>query len=152
MLTATSGADGQSTPPAATSETPTPAQTADLTPAEITLLNSGQPINVVMDPTTGDIESVTAASGSGAVPAITHRSGICDSGDGCYKTDQTPYANQGFYGSSGTSTGTWYDRSAYSSGNYTVSACWVSGCGIEIGAGSQVDLTSDVTGTSFTID
>jgi hypothetical protein len=60
-VAATSGADSQAPPPA-TAEVPTAAQTANLTPAELALLSSGQPINVVMDPTTGDIESVVDAT------------------------------------------------------------------------------------------
>ncbi|MGH2862098.1 MAG: hypothetical protein ACRDLT_11435 [Solirubrobacteraceae bacterium] len=56
-------------------------------------------------------------------------------------------------GSPGTSHFTSPDRSGYTSGNYTVSACWNSGvkCGPTIGPGSGVAFTSDVTGTSFTI-
>jgi len=56
-LTTTSGAASPPTP-----ETPTPAQLQSLTPAELVLLSSRNPINVVMDPTTGDVLSVTAAS------------------------------------------------------------------------------------------
>ncbi len=47
-----------------TAATPTAAQLATLSQSEISLLHSGQPINVVMDPTTGDIVSVTAGSGT----------------------------------------------------------------------------------------
>ncbi len=38
-----------------TAEVPTPAQTADLTPAQITMLNSNQPIPVTMNRTNSDI-------------------------------------------------------------------------------------------------
>jgi hypothetical protein len=134
---------------APTSEVPSAAQLAGLSPAELSLLDSGAPIDVVMDPTTGDIVSVTAADDS-ETPDISNHS-ICDSGNGCYLTNQTPYADQGFYGSSGTYDGNWPDRSEYTSGNYTVSACWTNGCGVKIGPASHVTLTSDVTGTSFTI-
>jgi hypothetical protein len=47
---------GQSSRP----EVPTPAQLATLSQAETTLLNSGAAVNVVMDPNTGDIKSVSA--------------------------------------------------------------------------------------------
>jgi hypothetical protein len=131
-----------------TYSTPTAAQTATLTPDELTLLNSGQPISVLMDPTTGDILSVTAAGD--AQPNISHHS-VCNTGDGCYKTNDPPYADIGFYGGSGTVNGDWPERSAYWSGKWTVSACWAIQCGPKIGPGSQVTFTSDVTGTSFTI-
>ncbi len=47
-----------------TAATPTAGQLATLSQSEIALLDSGQPIEVVMDPTTGDIVSVTARSGA----------------------------------------------------------------------------------------
>ena len=130
-------------------EVPTAAQMAMLTPAEISLLQSGSPVDVVLDPSTGDIESVTPAS-SDVTSAIQNQS-ICDPGDGCYQTNKVPYANEGFYGGSGTYYGSWPYRSAYSSGNWTVSACWTTRCGLKIAPGSKVTFTSDVTGTSFTI-
>jgi hypothetical protein len=126
---------------------PSPAQLAGLTPGELALFTSGAPQTILMDPTTGDILSVSAA---GALPAISKHA-ECDPGNGCYKTNNGNYTDQGFYGGSGTIDGTWHDRSSYSSGNYTVSACWSGGCGVEIGPGSAVTFTSDVTGTSFTI-
>jgi hypothetical protein len=146
-LAATSGAASQ------TAAAPTAAETATLSAGEVSLLSSGQAINVVMDPTTGDINSVTAASSSGATvdtTDITNHS-ICDTGDGCYKTNDPPLADQGFSGA-GTFDGSWADRSGYSSGKWTVSACWSGGCGVTISPGSTVNFTSDVTGTSFTID
>jgi hypothetical protein len=57
--------------------------TAGLTPAEVALLNSGRSINVLMDPNTGDIESVTPAGGGATVASIRHRDAVCDSDDGC---------------------------------------------------------------------
>ena len=132
-----------------TAETPTADQLAGLSQSEVSLLDSGGAIDVVMDPGTGDIVSVAAAQ-PGADPLISNHN-VCNSGDGCYFTNRTPYANQGFYGSAGTYYGSWPYRSGYSSGNYTVSACWTSNCGVKIGPGSRVTFTSDVTGTSFTI-
>ena len=132
-----------------TPEVPSAAQTSTLTSAQIQLLNSGGPIDVVMDPTTGNILSVTSNS-VGFSPDISNHS-VCDTGNGCYKTNRVPYADQGFYGSAGTYDGSWPYRSGYSSGNYTVYACWSSACGPDISPGSQISFTSDVTGTSFTI-
>lgn len=145
-----SGLAATSVASSTTAQAPTAAQTAALSVGEVSLLNSGGPINVVMDPTTGDILSVTAASAVAVTAAISNHS-ACNSGDGCYKTNETPYANQGFFGGAGTFTGTWPARSGYSAGKWTVSVCWSGGCGIVISPGSSVSLTSDVTGTSFTI-
>jgi hypothetical protein len=110
---------------------------------------SGAPVDVLLDPSTGDILSVTAA-GPVPAPAISNRS-VCDSGDGCYVTNKTPYADEGFYGASGTYDGSWPARSGYSAGHYAVSACWTTSCGPELAAGSKLTFTSDVTGISFTI-
>jgi hypothetical protein len=143
-LASTSGAASDPT-----AEVPTAAQTASLTPSETNLLTSGAPIDVVMDPATGDVLSVSNAD-TGAIADISIRS-VCDSGDGCYETNTVPYADEGFYGSAGTKTGSWPYRSGYSSGNYTVSACYSGGCGVEIAPNSELAFTSDVTGTSFTI-
>ncbi len=132
-----------------TYETPSPAQLATLSQSEIALLDSGTSIDVLMDPASGDILSVTAAD-SGTSPAISNHN-VCNTGDGCYKTNKVPYADQGFYGSAGTYDGSWPYRSGYSSGNHTVSACWTTNCGVKISPGSHVTFTSDVTGTSFTI-
>jgi hypothetical protein len=130
-------------------EVPSASQLATLSQGEVALLNSGDPIDVVMDPSTGDIDSVAAAAKSAA--QISNHD-VCNSGDGCYATNKVPYADQGFYGTAGTYYGSWAYRSGYSSGNYTVSACWApSSCGVKIGRGSHVTFTSDVTGTSFTI-
>ncbi len=131
----------------ATYSVPSPAQLSALSPSEAALFASGAPQVIVMDPTTGDILSVTPAAAS---PDISRHS-ICNAGDGCYETNQPPEADEGFYGGSGTSTGNWPYRSGYSAGKWSVSACWGSKCGVEIGPGSTVEFTSDVTGTSFTI-
>ena len=45
---------------APTYEAPSPAQLATLSQDEISLLDSGGPIDVVMDPASGDVLSVTA--------------------------------------------------------------------------------------------
>ena len=133
-----------------TAETPTPAQLATLNQSEVSLLDSGTAIVVVMDPSSGDILSVAPADPVGASPNISNHA-ICNSGDGCYITNHAPYADEGFYGSAGTYYGSWPYRSAYSSGSHTVSACWISACGPQISPGSKVTFTSDVTGSSFTI-
>jgi hypothetical protein len=145
-----SGLAATSVASSTTAEAPTAAQTTTLSAGEINMLDSGQPIDVVMDPTTGDILSVTAASANGVTAAISNHS-VCNAGDGCYKTNQAPVADQGFFGGAGTVNGSWPDRSGYSSGKWTVAACWSSNCGVQIGPGSSVSFTSDVTGTSFTI-
>jgi hypothetical protein len=140
---------GASSGSAPTREIPSLAQLSALSPAENRLLVSGTPISVLMDPSTGQILSVTTAVTT-ASPTISNHN-VCAAGKGCYETNRTPYADQGFYGGSGSYHGDWLDRSGYTSGAYTVSACWTSGCGVEIGPGSRVTFTSDATGTSFTI-
>lgn len=133
---------------APTAEVPSPPQLATLNQGEVSLLDSGAPVDAVMDPSTGDILSVTAAGD--VSPQISNHD-VCNTGDGCYLTNKVPYADQGFYGTAGTYYGSWAYRSGYSSGNYTVSACWTTNCGVKISPGSHVTFTSDVTGTSFTI-
>lgn len=135
-----------------TSSTPTAAQTETLSSTEKALLSSSTPKQIVMDPATGDIVSVAEAGPGGASPNISNHN-ICEGGNGCYVTNKPPYADQGFYGSAGTYNGKWPYRSAYTSGKYTVSACWEGGvkCGPKIGPKSEVAFTTDVTGTSFTI-
>lgn len=132
-----------------TPEVPTAAQLAGLTPAQLSLYQSGAPVDIVLDPDTGDILSVAPAE-TGNTVDISIRA-VCDSGDACYKTNKVPYADNGFHGSAGTYTGNWPYRSGYSAGDYSVSACWTTNCGPEITAGSSVVFSSDVTGTSFTI-
>lgn len=153
VLPAVSGADTTSTAAAPAPEVPSAAQLSGLSAAEVTLLNNlSQPKTIVMDPTTGDILSVTAnstATDTSLNPDITHTSG-CSGTQACYVTNTVPYANQGFSGD-GTSTGSWPRRSGYTSGNWTVEGCWSSSCGPEVGPNSTVTFTSDVTGTSFTI-
>jgi hypothetical protein len=122
---------------AATSSQPTAGQTATLTPAELTLLDSSAPQTILMDPETGDILSVSPASASS--PDIENH-GICNTGDGCFFTNEAPYADEGFYDGAGTYHGTWQERSGYSSGKWTASACWTTRCGPKLS-----------TGTSFTI-
>jgi hypothetical protein len=134
-----------------TSSTPSAAQTETLSSAEKALLVSAAPKQVVMNPLTGDITSVTAVTES-ASPYISNHN-ICSSGNGCYETNKPPYADQGFYGSAGTYKGKWPYRNGYTSGQYTVSACWEGGvkCGPKIGPKSKVAFSVDVTGVSFTI-
>jgi hypothetical protein len=140
----------------ATSQTsvdiPTAAQTTTLSATEKTLLASSDPKVIVMNPTTGNVLSVTTPPAQVASPAISLH-GVCEAKNACYFTDKTPYADIGFYGNAGTTHGTWLYRKGYSSGRYTVSACWTTGikCGPEIEPDSEVDFTKDVTGSSFTI-
>ncbi|MEU7058122.1 hypothetical protein [Streptomyces sp. NPDC046197] len=112
-------------------------------------LQSSQPKTVVMDPANGAVLSVSA----GIVrPAISVHN-ICNSGDGCYYSGRIPYANQGFYGSAGTASGSWPYRSAWDTGGYTASACWVGACSQNrFGPNTYITFNGSlVTGTSFTI-
>lgn len=133
-------------------EIPTAAQTATLSTTEKALLASSDPKAIVMNPTSGDVISVTALSAGTMSPEISWH-GICEERNACYFTNKVPYADIGFYGKAGTKHGNWLYRKGYSSGKYTVSACWTTGikCGLKIGPDSEVEFTKDVTGSSFTI-
>lgn len=143
----------------ATSQTsvdvPTAAQTATLSTAEKKLLASSDPKMIVINPTSGDILSVTMPSTVTVETMSTAISwhGVCEAKNACYFTNKVPYADIGFYGKAGTKYGKWLYRKGYSSGRYTVSACWRGGikCGPRIGPESEVEFTKDVTGSSFTI-
>jgi hypothetical protein len=105
---------------------------------------SSTPKEVVINPSTGSVQSITQlsptayqallaaaaqASGAsgGASPDISNHN-ICDTGNACYYTNQVPYADQGFYGTAGTFTGSWPYRNAFDTGNYDAEACWSSHC------------------------
>ena len=128
---------------------------------------AGTAQEVILNPTTGAVVSVTpltkaqyqaleqsageVAVGGGALPEISN-SDYCDSGWACYYTNQAPYADQGFYGSSGTYHGDWPDRSGFDTGDYSAYACWVGGCSSTWPPNTYVGFTSDVTGTAFWIN
>lgn len=120
--------------------------------AEQALITSTAPATIVIDPATDQILSVTA--GEHATPAISINY-ICSSTDECWKTNQVPYADVGFYGSPGTYTGDWPYRKAFLTGEYYGSACFLfdgaSGCTPEYAPNKTLTFSSDVTGTSATI-
>jgi hypothetical protein len=96
-------------------------------------------------------EAASTSPASGASPDISNRN-ICDTGNACYYTNDPPYADEGFYGSSGTFYGSWSERNAFDTGNYTADACWSSRCTGDWGPNTYIGLTSDVTGTSVWIN
>lgn len=120
-----------------------------LTASEQSLLNSSAPKAVELDPATGRILSVKPQPTD---QGISQRSG-CNSGDGCYLSGRVPYAHRGFYGSRGTARGSWAYRSAYDTGRYTASACWVQACAQRsFPPNTYVGFNGAlVTGTSFRI-
>lgn len=143
--------------PAATAAGPSPippsVDTSALSPQELELLKSSAPKTIALDPRTGNVLSVT--EGSLATPMISQHS-ICNSGDFCYKSGQVPYADQGFYGSAGTKTGSWPSRSYFYTGSYTGRACWTysgsSPCSGPWGPGNTITFSGSlVTGTSVTL-
>jgi hypothetical protein len=131
------------------------------------LANSSSPKEVVIDPTTGAVLSVTplsraqylaleVASGElpltvGVTPDISIDN-VCDAGWACYYTNEPPYPDYGFYGSSGTYHGSWPDRSGFDTGDYSAYACWVGSCSGTYGPNTYVGFTSDVTGTAIWIN
>jgi hypothetical protein len=113
-------------------------------------LASDAPKTVIIDATTGKITASWLGIDSRVTTMIsTHN--ICNPGEGCFVSGRIPYADQGFYGSAGTSTGSWPYRSEIDSGNYTVKACWGSTCSPQLSPHTQAGLSSLVTGTSFRI-
>jgi hypothetical protein len=94
---------------------------AQTTPNASALPNApaGKDILAVINPATGQIISETVTSAI-ATPSVTH-STICNTGWACWESGAVPYANQGFYGTAGTVTGSWPDRDEFWTGNYTAS-------------------------------
>ncbi|MFI7467440.1 hypothetical protein [Nonomuraea sp. NPDC049646] len=117
------------------------------------LLKSDTPKTIAVDPSTGKVLSVTEGT-----PVTTNISqhGVCSSGDFCFKSGQVPYADQGFYGSAGTKTGSWPARSYFATGSYTGRGCWTYGgsssCSGPWGPGNVITFAGQlVTGTSVTL-
>ena len=107
-------------------------------------LLSSAPKTIVISSATGAILSIRTG-----VPAIS-RHDVCNTSDACYY-GEVPYANEGFYGSAGTYSGSWPERYEFGTGKYTARACWSSHCTPELGPTTYTVLTSEVTGTSVTI-
>lgn len=78
---------------------------------------SSIPKTVLMNAHTGQVLSIVADATTTVQPDITWQP-ICDSGNLCYFTNVIPYADEGFYGSAGTYTGSWPYRAGFSTGNY----------------------------------
>lgn len=91
------------------------------------LLTSTAPKQVVLDPDTGAVLAVYPLT-ERTMQALISNHNYCNTGDACYTTHTAPYANQGFYGTAGWSTGTWPYRDGGYTGNYYVQYCWVQGC------------------------
>ncbi|MEV4458995.1 hypothetical protein [Microbispora sp. NPDC049633] len=132
---------------------PTSADISALRPQQLELLQSNTPQTISVNPQTGKVLSVV--EGGIVTPAISQHN-ICSSGDFCYKSGQTPYADQGFYGSAGTKTGSWPYRSYFNTGNYTGTACWTyqgsSPCSGPWGPNKYVTFNGAlVTGTKVTL-
>jgi hypothetical protein len=129
--------------------TPPSNSAGSLSSAEKTLLNSGKPLDVVLSPTTGAVLSVKLQA---AHPAISNHA-ICNTTDGCFLSGKVPYANQGFFGTKGTFSGSWPFRSGYNTGKFTASACWIQACSqAPLGPNTHATFGGTlVTGTSFTI-
>lgn len=105
---------------------------------------SSIPKTVVMTPQ-GKIVSVR--EGLPRLPDITVHD-TCNPGWGCFYTNVIPEADFGFTGL-GKATGTWYDRSAIETGDYTAEACWTTACSGYFGPDTYIALTGDVTGKSW---
>ncbi|MEV4118285.1 hypothetical protein [Micromonospora sp. NPDC049645] len=82
-------------------------------------------MHYLIDPKTG---AVVSAQPIGDFSTLISNTPICtNTSYACYFSGSTPYANQGFYGSAGTKTGSWPARNGGKSGSYTVKFCWSDG-------------------------
>ncbi|MEN3537093.1 hypothetical protein AAH991_18410 [Microbispora sp. ZYX-F-249] len=157
FLGAAAAATALISPSAALAAGPAPippsADTSALSPQQLELLQSGSPKTIAVDPRTAKVLSVTEG---GMVTPMISQNNICNSGDFCYYSGQVPYANQGFYGSAGTKTGSWPYRSAFNTGNYTGRGCWTyqgaSPCSGPWSPNTYITFSgARVTGTSVTL-
>ncbi|MFI5838028.1 hypothetical protein ACIA5A_30595 [Micromonospora sp. NPDC051300] len=117
---------------------------------DMSLLNSSQPKSVVLDVNTGAVLSVKPLSEREFGVLISNQP-ICEFSDACYYSGKTPYANQGFFGSNGTITGSWPYRNGGNSGGCKVKFCWTQACGPVLNPQTTFALTQLTTGTSVTI-
>jgi len=128
---------------------------------------SAHPQEVILNPTTDTVVSVTPLTAAqyralqiaageqtqgagGAQPDISIRN-PCDTGDGCYYTDTPPYADFGFYGTSGTYHGSWPYRAGFDTYSYSGFACWTGHCSATYPPYTYVSFTTDTTGTAYWI-
>jgi hypothetical protein len=128
-------------------------QSAQAAPRMLTLeqIASATPKVVVIDTNTGEVTEAWFGTSTTLTPRISIHN-ICNATDSCYVSGAVPYADQGFYGTAGTKTGSWPVRSQVLSKNRTVHACWTGGhCTPTLGPFTQAVLNPNVTGTSFTI-
>jgi hypothetical protein len=116
-------------------------------------LLSDAPKTLVVDSATGATRSVEEGE------PLEFRIGnhkVCNSGDACLKTSTVPYADWGFSGSPGTTTGSWLYRIQWKTGKYTAKTWYkyrgaLVGFGPKLGPNSTVNMTSPVTGAQVTI-
>ncbi|MEV0944899.1 hypothetical protein AB0I90_31605 [Micromonospora wenchangensis] len=129
---------------------PAQANESGLSAAERALLASDKPKTLTLDVKTGDIVAVTP--GYPIRPTISNTN-FCQSSDACFYSGQVPYADQGFFGTNGTITGSWPSRSGGWSGGYKAKFCWGSGtCGPVLDPLTPFNFGGSlVTGTSVTI-
>ena len=125
-----------------------------LSSEENAMLNSGDPVEVTVDPATGKLVSV--ADASNLVEELSATQNDCSGSRACWLGWLSPHALWGFNGSG--ATGTWPNRGDFNTGVYWARPCWLSGgstvCvetflgpntiitwGVEL-IGTRVDLTT----------
>lgn len=79
----------------------------------------------IVDPRTGKVIGTEPVSEFSTL--ITRTNSCVNNSYACYFSGQVPLADQGFYGTAGTSTGSWASRSGGWSGNYNAKWCWTDG-------------------------
>lgn len=105
---------------------------------------------IVLDAKTGKVVGLQAI---GMKPANTTVGTSCPSGAGCFRAP-SPYVLYGFTGSGAAVSGSWSNRTSYTTGNHSVQVCWTPDhiktvCGGVDGPNTSVALTGTVTGTSW---
>lgn len=114
-----------------------------LTPEEQDLLDSQEPVNIVMDAETGQPLSVEEPPETGALRVV---AGACYGPPRrpCYRTGNISN-NVQFASEPGETTGSWANRTGWSSGaTYEARACWNPGTG-RVCSGVWIPPSSDVT-------
>lgn len=126
----------------------------NLTAVEQEQVVSGEPMTIVMDATTGMIESIDTTPVIQTFGLIVNGYS-CSGAVACYFGGGVPYVDMGFSPLSivgtGTATGNWAHRTGYGSLTRTVSACSTYTCYAAAGPRQLVTFSGPATGTSYTI-
>jgi hypothetical protein len=98
-----------------------------------------------------DTDMITEVEYGSPILALISSANSCSAGSSCFYSGAVPYANVGFSGV-GTKTGTWYERSAFSSGNHKSIVKYLNSAKTAntktLPVGTTITFSKNVTGTS----